>query len=252
VEIQEFRWEEGAAAKLFVNYMKLLSYVFRRKGILYQFDEDFNSRGEFHGVAIDHWHKIRKDDPTFGTGVNVAKFIQDYDKHMHRVISEGKLNYLKDPVHLRNLVAWIMGRYLGFRGKDEHAGMMIDHCYIGQYGEDDGDVMEGTNYFGYHIPNNKKNQLNFGHPRAPTKRLLMFAEDSSDLVLNAFQVVIYYLEHCHPEAKKFYATAATKKQRAKYKKKYPDRDIWYCPSGTNGFAGNYGRNNFPDIFKWCA
>jgi hypothetical protein len=87
------------------------------------------------------------------------------------------------------------------------------------------------------------NQRPSGRPQRTVKAPQVFTFSSP---------IVYYLEHCHPEAKKFYAAAATKKQRAEYKKKYPDRDIWYCPSGTNGSAGNYGRNNFPDIFKWCA
>jgi hypothetical protein len=99
---KHFSGKKSLQPSSFVNYMKLLSYVFKKKGILYQFDEYFNARGKFHGVAIDHWHKIQKQDPTFSTGVNFAEFIQDYNKHMHQIIMEGKLNYLKDPIHLCN------------------------------------------------------------------------------------------------------------------------------------------------------
>jgi hypothetical protein len=88
---KNFGGKKSLQPNSFIHYMKLLSYIFWQKGILYQFDKDFNVRGKFHGVAIDYWHKIHKDDPTFGMGVNVAEFVQDYDKHTHQIILEGKL-----------------------------------------------------------------------------------------------------------------------------------------------------------------
>jgi hypothetical protein len=237
----------------FTQYMKLFGYVLAWKGVAYKYDLDFNGKKEFHGVAITHWENIRKEDPTFGTGVNVAEFVKDYDKAIREAITRGDLKPYEDPKDCRAVVMWCLGRNLALRGKMEHANMYMDQCYMGRYGEDDGPRLNEKAWFGYRPPKDKTHQVNFKRPRTENlaQTLLTFVEDQNDLVLNAHHLVSFYLTKCHPHAQKFYAKTATKKQREQWKEEF-GRDIWYCPSEDGKANFNYGHNNFPKEFKRLA
>jgi hypothetical protein len=70
---------------------------------------NFNSnKKEFYGIAITLWEKICKKDQTFGTGVNIAKFVKDYDKAIQEAITHGDLKPYYDPEDCRAIDMWCM------------------------------------------------------------------------------------------------------------------------------------------------
>jgi hypothetical protein len=53
--------------KTFLDYIKQIFYQFADYNIQYNYKEDFNKDGQFHGPMIQKWEKQRKIDPTYDT-----------------------------------------------------------------------------------------------------------------------------------------------------------------------------------------
>ena len=99
----------------FNTMMKQLSYVWKEKGIQYNFAKDFNQAGGIHGVLIKRWNEIRKSDPCYGTHPNKSKADMQYTKKLVEAISNGAID-LNDPKQLQLVVTFILGYYVGLRG----------------------------------------------------------------------------------------------------------------------------------------
>jgi hypothetical protein len=86
-------------------------------------------------------------------------------------------------------------------------------------------------------------------------KLHTVAEDPSNEVFDPYAIVKKYLDHCHPNATKFYAKVATKTQIASYVKEY-GKDVWYCPSSPATSNYNLGpsklRSNHKELAKLCG
>ena len=77
VALSGARKGEVLEPRSFQYYIKLLFYVFKDKGIKYDWKKDFDKKGEFQGVMITYWENIRKTDPLFGTSRNQAHFDEE-------------------------------------------------------------------------------------------------------------------------------------------------------------------------------
>ena len=53
--------------------------VFTKQELEFNFKNDFNATGEFHGVVLGIWNEQKKLEPTFGTYANRAQFDEDTD-----------------------------------------------------------------------------------------------------------------------------------------------------------------------------
>jgi hypothetical protein len=109
------------------QYMKQLFSVFKKKGINYCHQKDFNGAGEFHGVLVELWKEERENDDTFATGVQTATFDFDADKKIriaYRDTDFDPFSVAKTDKafedRLRYLV-FIFGRYFMLRGRKEIA-----------------------------------------------------------------------------------------------------------------------------------
>ena len=241
----------------FNTMMKQLSYVWKDKGIEFNFAKDFNHAGGFHGVLIKRWNEIRKADPSYGTHPNKSKPDMQYTKKLVEAISNGAID-LNDPKQLQLVVTFILGYYVGLRGSQEHVDLMMAMTERGVYTVEDGGVdLAGLKYFGVRIPYHKANQLKLGNTSLPVEamKLHTVAEDPSNGIFDPVAIVSKYLDHCHPNATKFYAKPATKAQIASYVKEY-GKDIWYCPSSPATSNYNIGpsklRSNHKELAKLCC
>jgi len=241
----------------FNTMMKQLSYVWKDKGIEFNFAKDFNHAGGFHGVLIKRWNEIRKADPLYGTHPNKSKADMQYTKKLVEAIGNGTID-LNDPRHLQLVVTFILGYFIGLRGSQEHVDLMMAMTESGVYTVEDGGVdLAGLEYFGVRIPYHKANQLKLGNTSLPVEamKLHTVAEDASNEVFDPVAIVKKYLDHCHPKATKFYAKVATKTQIASYVKEY-GKDVWYCPSSPATSNYNLGpsklRSNHKELAKLCG
>ena len=75
----------------FDKTIQKLFYVFDKKGIQYHYKKDFNEPGGFHGLVLDRWNAIRKDDPKFGTHRNKSVMVNNYLELIVEAIRAGKL-----------------------------------------------------------------------------------------------------------------------------------------------------------------
>ena len=239
----------------FRNYIKQLFYVFRDKNITYDWEADFNSRGEFHGLMITMWEKTRKEDATFGGRPKEAQHFDDADNKVRDAIKRGTIN-LEDPHHLQLVILFIFGRYCGLRGSKEHVSMVWGDIHFGRYGLN-GEVDEklrGLKHAGAHVPWSKTHQLNFKNAAAlrKDKGLLTFVEAVGD-ALDPVAILEKYCRHQHPEANqesKFYCKPASQKQRNQFLEKWPESDIRFLPGNKSPY--NIGQNHMPTLFKEFA
>jgi hypothetical protein len=127
------KWRQGRGKKkgelhqpqTFTQYMKQLFAVFKKKGINYCHQNDFNGEAEFHAVLVKLWKEGRKKDSSFATGVQTATF--DFDADQKICIAYPDTDY--DPFstaegnkayedRLRYLV-FVFGCYFMLRGRKE-------------------------------------------------------------------------------------------------------------------------------------
>ena len=217
----------------FDKYMQLISYDFKAKGIQYNYRHDFNNAGEFHGVLKDLWAKQQKKDPTFGTCPNRARAPQDILEIIVDAIRVGTLKPYEDPHHCQMTIILINGCCVGLRGQTEHSDLKMEQITVGTFPMTEVEDLAGKDFVGIRVPHHKTNQLGLGNTVIPRDKdlLIPILSDTEHDCFNAAGIVCWYLDHCHPDATKFYARRATKNEREKWTKEF-GKDIWYCPSGT--------------------
>jgi hypothetical protein len=214
--------------------MQQLFLVFRQKGMKFDFKKDFNGKGEFHGQMKTKWAKIRLTDPTFGTQSRKAKFDIEVDRKFRQSIKDGIIKPYEDPIHATMTVQFTLGRYLAFRGSKEHHQLLYDHVHRRQYGPSDGAELDGLNYYGVKVDEDKMNQLGFTTPTLPGEatHLLTFCESPKDTLFDPVRFFDFYIDRCHPDAKFFLARKGTVSQIRKWSAE-AGRPIWYGPAGSD-------------------
>ena len=96
----------------FAKYMDQLScYVFKEKGILYSYSNDFNKKGQFHGILKKKWADVRKANPKFGTAPNKARVEQALVRKFVTAIRNGDIRPYENSEHLCLCVIFILGFY---------------------------------------------------------------------------------------------------------------------------------------------
>ena len=228
----------------FGNYLKLMFYVFKDKGIEYNFENDFNNPKEYHGILIDKWKSIRKDDPTFGCAPNEAQFMTDADKRVKQGLENGTIR-LDDPRDLLELVMYIIGRYAALQGSTEHHYLLVERIFIGRYGADEDEAIRGLEYIGIYVPWSKTNGLSLKKLKGQTqqKALITIVEDEEAGIANPIPIFKHYLAHLHPDAKYLFSKSckASANKMAEYKAAFPDRmegyEVWFYP-------GQHGESNY--------
>jgi len=237
----------------FEKEIQKLFYIFKEKGIQYNYKKDFNSRGGFHGVVIQKWTNIRKNDALFGTNSKKTQPDMKYLDKIVEALRNGTIN-LDDADDLRSMALFILGYYCGLRGSQEHTELAMAMVVSGEYSlEDGGEDLAGLKYIGISVPFHKARQLQLGKTSLPSDamRVHSVAEDPTNSVFCPFKILTKYLSHCHPNTLKVYAKVATPNQRKQFNATHPGNgDIWYCASGTS--ATNWGRNQVSKCFVSLA
>jgi hypothetical protein len=234
----------------FTKYMSTIFNEFRmRKGMKYDFRTDFNDKGQFHGVMIVNWNRIRQKDPKFGTKQHQAQFDWEADTKIREAIKNGRLKPFKDPVHLQLVTLYVLGRMFLLRGCKEMANLNHHDTYGGVYGREMGELA-GNEYEAIQVPESKTNQLSLDNPAALSKKdqVIEIAENPFDIVCPV-KLLRFYKDRCHPQAIKFFAKVATDKDRTQYKKDFKGKDIWYKPSEIGKTQNNVGHNKITGFMK---
>ena len=235
----------------FTKYMSTVFNEFRtKKGMTYDFKTDFNDKGQFHGVMIVNWNRIRQKDPKFGTKQHQAQFDWEADTKIRQAIKDGRLKPYKDPVHLQLVTLYVLGRMFLLRGCKEMSNLNHQDTYGGVYGREMGELA-GNEYEAIHVPESKTNQLNLDNPEALSKKdqVIEIAENPYDIICPV-KLLRFYKDRCHPEAFKFFAKVASVKESAQYRKECPDKmDIWYKPAATGASQNNVGHNKIAGFMK---
>lgn len=227
----------------FFKMMQCLSYLFNPKGIVYSFNEDFNSTGDFHGVMKVVWREERKKDPSYGTGSNGARVDKSLVRKFIQAIRDGTIRPYEDPEHCLICVIFILGYYCGLRGSSEHIDLDCEMVYIGEYTVEDGPDLAGLKWGGVKVPFSKTNQLNMKNTRLPVDQdvLLTFVEQPEHDCFDPFAIFCHFLNHCHPNAKKLYGRVI--RQGDQYEggrlEKEFGRPVWYAESGHGRDRSNW-------------
>jgi hypothetical protein len=204
--------------------MNLFS-LFHTKGVLYCFKKDFNGPGEFHGVVIEDWCKTKRKDSTFGTAPNQAKVEASFMDMACKAVKEGKLS-IENATHVLLAQYGINGYFCGFRGQSEHHDAKLDHVRGGIY-DSEMEELEGQEFLGMFIPQDKTTQLRFGMSTIPDncERVATF-HNYPDMDFNPVPWRRAYLEHQHPDSINFYCKVIeTTKERIDINAELKQRDI---------------------------
>lgn len=235
----------------FTKYMSTIFNEFRmKKGMTYDFRTDFNDKGQFHGVMIVSWNKIRLKDPKFGTKQHQAQFDWEADTKIRQAIKDGNLMPYEDPAHLQLVVLYVLGRMFLLRGCKEMSNLNHHDTYGGVYGREMGELA-GNEYEAIQVPESKTNPLNLDNPEALSKKdqVIEVAENPFDVIC-AVKLLRFYKERCHPAAVKFFAKIANKKDMVQYRKEFPTKkEIWYKPSAIGATHNNIGHNKISGFMK---
>ena len=210
----------------FTKYMGYIFHEFRKfHGLQYDFKKDFDGKGQFHGMIVQHWNKCRQIDPTFGTKNHKAKFDWEADEKIRAALKDGRLQPFQNPLHLQYIIVYILGRFYLFRGGKEMAEVNHQDTYGGIYGREHGELA-GNEYEAFHLPEDKMNRLGLDNPLALTKedKVLEIMENPYD-PLCVVAVTRFYKERCHPDAVKFLprlrrATSGTSTARKATQKRF--------------------------------
>ena len=92
----------------FQQYMKVLFAVFTKQELEYNYVNDFNATGEFHGVVLGVWNEQKKQEPTFGTLANRAQFDDDADTKI-RLAHKNNLFDPFAPVDNKKITMMLLG-----------------------------------------------------------------------------------------------------------------------------------------------
>ena len=227
----------------FCKMMQQLACLFNRKGIQCVFNEDFNKKGDFHGVMKKTWADIRKKDPSFGTGSKRARVEKTLVRKFIQAIRDGTLKPYDDPEHCLICVIFVLGYYCGLRGSSEHINLDIENVYIGECTVEDGPELAGLRWAGVKIPFSKTLQLNMKTTTLPKDQdvLLTFVETPHHDCWDPFAVFCHFIRHCHPRAKKFYGRLVMQgdtKEGGKLAKEF-GKPIWYAESGHGKDRSNW-------------
>ena len=227
----------------FCKMMQCLSYLFNRKGVQCTFNDDFNSKGDFHGVMKVTWREERKKDPSHGTGSNQARVDSSLVRKFIQAIRDGTMCPYTDPEHCLICVIFILGCYCGLRGSSEHVDLASEMVHIGEYTVEDGPDLAGLRWGGVKVPFSKTNQLNMKNTRLPVDQdvLLTFVEQPEHDCFDPFATFCHFVNHCHPNAKKFYGRLVRQGDRyegGKLEKEF-GRPVWYAESGMGRERSNW-------------
>jgi len=237
----------------FDKYLEQLTIVFSEKGLKYNYANDFNKNGQFHGVVKSMWGKIREKDPSFGTGSDRARTDPQLYRKFIQAIKEKKISPYEDPEHLVICVIFIFGFYLGLRGSSEHTNLQIDQLYIGEYSMEDGPDLAGLRWGGVKVPFSKCKQLKLSNTRLERDQdvILSFVENPCR-AWDPWHVLCFFIDHCHPRAKKVYARILDPKSKEAHQLKNEfGKDIWFAESGR-GANWNMGPTKHRDLCKEIA
>jgi hypothetical protein len=277
-----------------ITFEKYLNYLFiewKRIEIMYDFKKDFNSKGQFHGVLLDIWKKWMKEHPNDGFGTGSRQATIDPNAHSILIASmeAGTFKPKEDPFDLLLAVMYINGRYLGFRGSDDHLNRNLSDLRKGVYGPADGPDLDGRQWRGFAVKPTKGQTLKLGHTKIPKDHeyVLTFIEDP-DSIFNPVEILDLYVSHLNPLSTKFYAYPLDSNSdferghalgRAKLEvidhnslcsrieDQIPLRDwpIWYKRTGPETVKvpnkhgkilvkapGNIGKNKYPNLFRKVA
>jgi hypothetical protein len=151
-----------------------------------------------------------------------------------KAIKERVLKPFSDPVHATMMVQFVLGRYVAFRGSKEHHELLHDHVHRRIYGKNDGPDLEGLNYYGIKVDEDKMNQLGFDKGTLPPNatHLLSFCENPKDTIFDPVAFFDFYIDRCHPDARFFLARKGTPDQVRRWSKE-AGREIWFGPAGIN-------------------
>ena len=238
----------------FDKCMEQLTVVFQDAGAQCSHSQDFNKGGQFHGVVLQRWKDIRKDDPKFGTGRNRARVDKDLFVKFVAAARDGTIRPYEDSEHLVICMIFALGFYCGLRGSEEHINLMTENVFIGEHTAADGEDLNGLRHVGIKVPFSKAKQLKLKQTRLPKDEavLLTFVEDPHHDCWCPFQVFCYYFSKCHPNAKKFYGRivkpGGVEEKRLKNEFK---KDVWHAESGK-GSNWNMGPTKHRDLCREVA
>jgi len=240
----------------FCKMMQCLTYLFNRKGVKYLFNEDFNSKGDFHGVMKVIWREVRKKDPTFGTGANRARVDKSLVRKFIQAVRDKRLRPYEEPEHLLICVIFILGYCCGLRGSSEHINLDCEMIYLGEYTVEDGEELAGLKWGGVKVPFSKTNQLNMNNTKLPVDEdvLLTFTEQPWHDCFDPYDLFCFYIAHVHPKAKKFYGRLVKqgpKKEGERLQKEF-GRPVWFAESGHGRTNWNLGPTKHRELCKKIA
>ena len=237
----------------FAKHMEQLTIVFAEKGIRYNFANDFNRKGDFHGVIKTMWRKIRESDPSFGTGADRARTDPALFRKFVEAIRDGTIRPYEEPEHLVLCVIFIFGFYLGLRGSSEHLNLMTEQLYIGEYTMEDGQELAGLRWGGVKVPFSKTKNLKLSNTRLPRDQdvVLSFVEDACPW-WDPWHVLCFFIDHCHPRATKVFARVVKLGcDEAESLRNEFGKDIWFCESGK-GANWNMGPSKHRSLCREIA
>ena len=231
--------------------MKLVSYDFEKKGILYNYKKDFNEEGQFHGAAITLWEEQRKKEPKFGTRSGANRAPDDFLAKVCTALKDGVID-LDDPEHLLMMAIICHGYYCGLRGQKEHYELSMEHIRFGVFSHKHGPELSGLNWGGIFIPIHKTQKLKLGHTTLDrdVPKVLIYSEDPYSQ-LCPWMIIKKYLSKCHPDAKNFYARPARCNEKVRFSEE-AGREVWYCPAAPGCPTYNFGKNMITKKVKACA
>ena len=223
--------------------VKLLFYVFDKKGIVFDHLKDFNGPKEFHAVIKQHWAKTQKKEEGFGERKNEAQFDENGDDKILKAYLDGKFRPRENPEHAQWYMVYLLGRYFGLRGNQEIAKLQRKdvRCGFHTSGPDN-----GKRYRGIGMPNDKSNQLKLTNTRARSE-----AEYPNYLTANPEDPLCpvnfwdFYDRKCHPAAKRVFGREyQSTKARVFDPKK---ATTWYRAGADGVTANNIGHNTIGDM-----
>jgi len=240
----------------FVKMMQQLTYVFQEKGVLYLFNEDFNKKGEFHGVMKKRWRDIRKKDPSFGTGSKRARVEKTLVRKFFQAIRDKRIRPFEDPEHCLVCVIFIIGYCCGLRGSKEHIDLDTTNVYLGEYTLEDGPELAGLKWGGVKVPFSKTNNLNMNKTWLPRDKdvMLTFVETPEHDCFDPYAIFVCYIRHCHPRAKKFYGRLVKQGDKLEGGKLAQEfsKPVWYAESGHGRTNWNLGPDKHRSLCKQIA